>query len=382
MLYVNGQRLNTANRSGEYGFVVEDYHKELKEQREYFGKYLVVETKIKPRKDKETGFYRYPGPRGMLKQSNVKYRLSNGEETTVELRYSDVLLQVDMATGNIKNTDPNILIKRGKHTVDMENEPDLAYFFLKSNSVGRTPAQGKKFHIYDLQGMQVASAGKRKLMGEVIHLIYSSLPENKVRILAKSYGIPDVNLKSFDVVKEELYAKLEKAEEQKARQPGVSVRGFDEFINSAEVKKFDQVAALCRDAQDMGKVVFQENERNWVIDYQDGKSPYVLKELSGDEFGDPLNSLVTFLVSNPNYLRKVENVMGVGGYVGRTEEEQVSEPAQEPESDLTQEMVLQETNYMKLKKMFREVKPDGDVPKGTNAETLRRMILSEMLQGA
>ena len=362
MLYVNEELVNTRNRTGQHASLVEDYHKTIQELKDTFGDYLVVETKIQPRRDKNTGVLRLPGPRGLLLKSNVNRKDKDGYSYTEELMYSPRILKKDKETGTLILDSPNILVQRAMLTIDLNHNPDLAYYIMKCGYVGRTPAEGKKFHVYDPAFAHKQNASRRRLEGQVLNLIYSSIPEEKLRTIAKSFGIPEVSIKDLETVREELYEKLQANEDAKKTKPGSSFRGFQEFIESAEVKYQDQITALCVDAIDKGNLVYEDNERRWVIDYKDKATPYVLKELGGEEVGDPLGSVVSYLISEPNKLRKVENVMGIGR-------------SDEPVPEITLEDVMKEHKVPVLKSWIKKLDPTLEVKPTLKGQEAKEILL-------
>lgn len=378
MLYINGTQLSVRNSNKDYEFaeVVKDYQKTIRDITDHYGDFLVVETKIRPRTDKNTHVPRFPGPRGLLLISNVNRRLEDGTTVTEELRYSPVLLQKD-EHGNLKHESPNMLIHRGSLTVSIKNNPDLAYYVMKCGKVGYTPAEGKKFHLYDVAEINKGNAQRRKLEGAVLNLIYSSLPENRLRILAKSFGVSDVNLKDPDSIREDLFQKLESAEDQKKRNPEANVRGFNEFIASSEVKEHDKIAALCEDAINEGKLIYDENDRRWVIDYKDGGNPYVVKEMAGVEIGDPRGTLVSFLLTDANALRKIHNVMGIEDKATSSPKRPKAPPKEEVPM-FTAEMVMTTHNVPKLKSMLKKLDPDVKLPMKASMQEVKEMLLRKI----
>ena len=387
MIYVNQKLVSTGNTNPDYEFaeVVKDYHESIKEIRKYYGDLLVVETKIRPRVDK-SGSYRPPGARGLLLISNINRTNSNGSVSPEELRYSPVVLKED--GGNLIHESPNLLIQKGSYSVDIKRLPDLVYYIWRSGKVGRTPAEGKKFYIYDIKATNKQTASKRRAEGAVLNLIYSSLPEDKLRILAKSWGIDGVDTMDAESVREMLFEKIQDGESQKKRNP--KARGLKEFAASSEVKAVDKLTAMCKDAETAGKLKYSTIDRLWVIDYKDGGQPYTLKELAGDEFGDPLGALVNFLSINKGALRKVENVMGltaVPTIEAPTEETYVKEEEPViPRMDAplyTPEQVFGEGSIMKLKKMLKEVDPDvGSLPRTLKSDEVRKMLLQKLGQAS
>lgn len=375
MLYVNQERLNTGNRSDKYEWshVVKDYHQSLREIKEYFGDHIIVETKVRPRTDAESRGLRYPGPRGLLKVSTVTLRDEEGNPTNFELRYSDFSLQEK--DGRLYQEDPNLLIKRGEHSIDVQRNPDLAYYVWRCGKVGRTTAEGKKFHIRDDVATHKGNAKVRRMQGKILHLIYEAVPESNLRTLAKSWGVSSVGSKDIEVVREELFEMLQANEKTLKDTPGSDVRGYDAFINSAEVKLNDQIGALIRDAEDAGKLVFDKEDRRWELDYKDGRPNYVLKDLSGDEYGDPFGALVNYLLTEEKMLRKVENIMGVA-----PPKEIEPEPEPVPVTDtLTVEQVEAERNANVLKGWLRKYEPGLTIPKTMKADEVRVKLIRHLV---
>ena len=376
-IYVNGVQIGTRNRKPEYEHseIVNDYFKTIKEAKEYYGQYLMVNTSVRPRKDK-SGAMRFPGPRGLLLKSTINREIREGEFVTEELRYSPVILKEK--DGELWQEDPNLLIHKGAFTVDIDRNPDLAYYILRCGKVGKSPAEGKKFHLHDDKFINHDNAVRRRTQGSVLNLIYSEIPEDKLRLLAKSWGVSEVGMKNIDTVREDLFARVEGGEEQKKRAPGGTARGFEEFIASAEVRLYDQITALCRDAEDAGKLVFNEKDRVWQLDYQDGGSPVILKELSGAEFGDPLGALVSFLLGESEIVRKVERVMGIA----KTKEDKTElPPLLPPVPDaigLTVGEVMEERKPATLKKMIRDNFPGIPTPNTMKAQEARDILLQEI----
>jgi len=372
MLYINGELLETRNKKDDYAYkeLVVDYFKELKEARAYYGQYLILQTKVRPRKDAEGGL-RYPGPRGLLLQSVINRKLSDNSSITEELRYSaNILKKVD---GELKQENPGLLIHKGTFTIDIERNADLAYYVLRCGKVGRTEAEGKKFHIYDSKAVNSTQANKRRIEGMVLNLIYTEIPEANLRVLAKSWGISDVNSKDIDTVREELFNKVETGENTRKVIPGSPARGYDAFIESSKVKHYDKVAALVSDAEGKGSLVYDNMERKWFLDYKDGNTPYTLKELAGTEYGNPIESLVSFLATEPASLKKLENVMGIGA--PPTKPEPPPLPAK-----LTVQMVHDTKRVPSLKKLIRDNFPDVETPNTMTGDEARGVLLSRIAE--
>ena len=140
-------------------------------------------------------------------------------------------------------------------------------------------------------------------------------------------------------------------------------------------EKAASAAANEDDAEKAEKLKFNKDERRWEIDYKDGRPAYILKELSGDEFGNPLDALVGFLITEKNYLRKLETVMGVAS---SPKKERVL-PPREIEKNITPEMVLTEHNVPRLKKLLKEIDPDAEFARNASGQHIKEMILARIV---
>ena len=372
MLYINGELLETRNKKTDYAYkeIVADYFHTLKEAKERYGQYLVLLTRVRPRKDEEGGM-RFPGPRGLLLQSVVSRKLEDGSSVTEELRYSPVILKV--IDGELRQENPGLLIHKGTFSIDIDRQADLAYYVLKCGKVGLEEDSGKKFNIHDPKAINKTQANSRRIEGIILNLIYTEIPEANLRVLAKSWGIPDVNIKDLDTVREELFEKVEAGEQTKKKIPASKARGYNDFIDSAQVRQRDKVAALVRDAEERKSLIYDDMERRWLLDYQDGGEPFILKELSGQEYSNPIESLVSFLAAEPNHLRKLENVMGIGAPPSKPEP-----PPLPPK--LTVQMVHDTKRVPSLKKLIRDNFPDVETPNTMTGDEARGILLSRITE--
>jgi len=241
--------------------------------------------------------------------------------------------------------------------------------------VGKTEAEGKKFHIQDNTASSIVRADKRRLESKVAYLIYDGISEPNLKTLAKSFGIANVDTQHIDVVREALLAKVE-SEEAAKKNGSPNYRGYEEFIESSEVKLNDKIAAMCVDVEESNNLVYDAEQRSWMIDYQDGGTPFRLKELGGAEFGDPMGALVRYLIDNEDALRKVESILHSPtdrptGYM-------------KPSFTLTVEDVQAEYKVPKLKKWIKELSPETLTPqtmKGSEAKEILFGLLTAEAPG-
>jgi len=383
MLYLNGDLVNTRTKADgtpadpKFDKQVREYHKTIKEIHDYYGDTLIVETRHRPAQDKITGWMVFPGTRGILLQTTVISDDGNVEEWL----YSTNILRKE--NDRLLMETPNLLVHKGTFPVDVRRNPDLVYYLVKSNKVGKTIYDNKKFHFKDTKAVNQHNAEKNRLEAKVMNMIYNSIPEPNLRTLAKSWGLDGVSLKDIEEVREELYKRLKEGETGKKRVPG-SGRGYKEFIESSEVRFYDQAAALCKDAEERNKLVFDMEARAWLLDYADGSSPSILKTLSGDEFGRPMDALVDFLVSDREQLRKVERIMGsevIRPDIKDAAPPVINDPPSPPKepSILTIELI-ENAKWGELKKLIKEHCPEHKGSSKDTAEIIRTELIRKVAQ--
>lgn len=379
MLYLNGKFVNTKNTDSDYEFSKEvaEYHKAIKEARAYYGDFLVVRTRQQPKPDELTGFPIYPSTRGLLLRTTMVE-----DDSVQEWLYSPVVIKAGVNGDlDLSKWEPNLLIQKGAHPIDMKRNPDLAFYVLKTHYVGTTDVEGKKFHLEDTKDASIRNVESRRKESRIAYLIYNGIDINNLKTIAKAWGISSVDAKIPEVIMTELHDKVKQGEAMKTSNPGSGHRGYDEFIESSQIKYHDKVAALCKDAEEAGKLVFDVHERKWVIDYQDGGIPYVIKELAGDEFGDPMASLITFLLQEKDYLDKIQRVMDRP--LERPDGYEVPEGEKPDPSDITKDLTMDQiqstTNVMTLRKMVRTYCPDVEVPNTMKAEEAKQILMSRLV---
>ena len=372
MLYVNGELLNTRNRAEGYKyneFVTEYYELALK-LRKQFGDVLHIQTRQKMRVDSKTRYPRYPAAKGLLKQASVAT-----DSGVYEWIYSPHTLKVD--DGVVVLDEPNIIIDKGEFFINIVENPDLAFFCFYTKKVALNEHLPGKFHIVDLEGKNQDEADKLRLEGKLANLIFSSIPEENLKTLAKSWGIPGVETKPLETVRVELHAKVLFNDESNKKGGAGKFRGVQDFIDSSEVGFYDQVAALVRDAEEKGRLLFEPADRRWVIDYEDGHTPYILKELSGSEVQTPVEALISFLISENEKLRKLEESIGK---VAKRKESPKSPEITQPiaTATLTMEEVQVETNYARLKSMAKKYIPEFIIEKGVGNDEIKQALMAKI----
>jgi hypothetical protein len=374
MIYVNDELLITRNKRPDYQYaaLVQKYHETIKDLREKFGDQLRVQTRQKMRVDSQTGFPRYPGTRGMLMEASVA--TDSGIDN---FKYSSTLLKKD-DHGNLVLAQPNLLVQRGETYIDIKQNPDLAFYCIHTGVVAPNKEVPGKFHVVDIEADDKFEAAKMRREAKMTNLIFSGIPEANLRMLAKSFGVSNVDSLPLDSVRIELHRTVLRNEKSKvASGPGVH-RGIDEFIDSTEVRLFDQVSALVHDAVDKTVLLYNDVDRRWEIDYKDGTSAYILKELSGTEAGNPTEAISTYLVSNQDALRKLEVAMGSSGITPPESLDDIDEEKEIAASLPSVDEIQNETKMAQLRVWVKEILPDRPYDKKDKAADLKEALLQYM----
>lgn len=143
------------------------------------------------------------------------------------------------------------------------------------------------------------SAKKRRAEAVVSHILYDPdrLSDEDLKILAKSYYIPDVDqVKELDIIRDNIYRIVIKSSDKNA---------LDDFMERANIDEITKMMALITDAIDK-KVIFLKKDsfgQSWKFLDADGKDGDTLHKV--EPTARPKKSLLNKLMSNPTLLEKL-----------------------------------------------------------------------------
>lgn len=338
MLYVNKEFLDTSNRSKDYKLKdhVEDYHQKVQYLRDYYGDKVRLLSTRRDRFDQNIAQGK-PIPTLSMRFESVTYndKTSSSEDWVYANQFINFSINAD------KLSYPRTkMIKGGEETINIQKDPDFAYFVIyKSGQVGEGQYSGRKFYIDDRRKAAKQSAITRKREGNLSHLIYDQLDEKKAMILAKSYGVSNVNGISDEERRNALYDIVMANENKLLKRPELNVRGIDAFMRDSDMDLRTKIGALVQDSIDKDVLIYNIVDRRWEIDYNDGRTNYVLMEVSSGDSSRHREVMIEYLTDNKDALHRLQGAMGEDGMVS---------------VGITLDDILKENNPPKLRKIAKE----------------------------
>lgn len=338
MLYVNKEFLDTSNRSKDYKLKdhVDDYHEKVQYLRDYYGGRVRLLSTRRDRFDHNIAQGK-PIPTLSMRFESVSYnqKTSSSEDWV----YANQFINFSIEASKLSFPRTK-MVKGGEYTVDVNKDPDLAYFLIyKSGQVGEGQYSGRKFYIDDRRKAAKQSAQTRKREGNLSHLIYDQLDEKKVIILAKSYGVSNVNNISDEERRNDLYDIVMGNENKLLKRPELNVRGIDAFIRDSDMDLRTKIGALVQDSIDKDILIYNIVDRRWEIDYNDGRTNYVLMEVSSGDSTRHREVIIEYLTDNKDALHRLQGAMGEEGMVS---------------VGITIDDILKENNPPRLRKIAKE----------------------------
>lgn len=366
MLYINSEPLIISNKSADYKLkdYVAEYQEGIKKLRKEYGDVIILKSKRKPRKENMISlgsvqrFLRPISPISLpLESTFFNKETSSYEEWTYtkhHVKYKDGSLD--------GKYDRVYMVKDGQLVLDLRSQPDLAFYAIfKSGKVGETENDSGKFYIHNERNIAKAVAVDRKIEGQLTNTIYNELDFNKVAILAKSYGVVDVDTKSHEQVRNDLYEKVKSNEESKRKDN--KVRGINDFMKDCNIDLKVQVGSLVQDAIDKDTVIFNVMDRRWELDYGDGQANFILCDVERGDISNTREVLIDYLVDDQGALERVKKQLGVSGLLSIS-----LEPID----------ILKEKNPQKLKKIAKEYCPDLKFENTAKAAEIQYAILEDL----
>lgn len=360
MLYINGELLNVANREESYPLAayVKEFHDKISELKNNFGNNIKLQSSRALRLD----------PHGKLRAIATKSLpleisyFNKKEMSNEEWTYSTKLLSFKDGKF-VTSFERTRKISNGELWLDLSKEPDLAFYaIIKSGKVGEDMTSGRKFFIHNKRKEAKKQARNRSRDAKLSNTIYNDLDKTKLSVLAKGYGISNVDILDVEQIKNMLYDIVNNNEDLIITNKNLKARGIDAFMRDTDLDLRAQIRALAQDAKDKGLLIFNHIERRWEIDYHDNRTNYSLMDVSRENAHQPNEVLIDFLHSDDKSLEKLKKSMGVAGLMS---------------VGVELDTILQEKNPQKLKKMAREF-CSFPVENKATAKGLQYKIITEL----
>jgi len=293
MIYVNSERVDLSDTSQSYKFkdIVSEYYDTVTRLKERHGKTLTLKTRQPNRKDKVTGNIRPYKPYSFPYKTVVGTR-NTGEQVWI---YSKSGAQIE--NGVVKPNESHFQILKGNLHVDLEEDPDFAFFLTKHNAVKRGILQ-----IYDPQAINDSVAEKRIQEAKFNNLIYSPTSVlfediSKLRLIAKKWGIENVEKRSTNELRNNLYDVVTSGEVLKQRD--ASSRGVAEFLDDVDDGDALNVADVMQTAIDR-KVLYLDRETSeWKLLVNKEHMPVSIMMVNSQDHHRARQVLLDYLMNNP-----------------------------------------------------------------------------------
>lgn len=355
MLYINNKYLNLdAKVSGdEFDAIRKDFHKKIRDLKDRFGDYVSLKSRKVPVRN----------PSGLLEPWKVitlplkqVVAGANGSEEWVYT--SSVPLVKD---GYVVPDSLQEIIRNGELKISLDKDPDKAYFFLYKHEF----VKNGTLILEDVKSDEEKKALARKREAKLNFIIYddaSSLntDEEKLKVIARRWGVFNVDGLTPAQIKNRLYDVVIESDRNSLKDN--KFRTIQDFVSDCEVDNTVKVGAIIQEAMDEGYLFFDDNTRQWKIDYKDGGHKPVLLAVSSNEVKNKREVLIANLIMDSKALSVVENVLG-------------KELGASASPVLDKEYVERIDNIQLLRKHAKSL---GINSFGKNAESIRKEILEKL----
>lgn len=371
MIYINGKLVDFSNRKDDYEFkaVVDDYHKTIDELNERHKGVIRFVTREPVRIDPLTKMQRRPKGYSWLTKAKV-VAPGHGQQVWV------YTTNTPRTVNGIAEPEPqSFQVSRGEVSYRIDEEPEFVYFLTKHRAVKRGVLS-----IYDPEKLEREKATARKMETKFKDLIYSdnsplTEDEEKLRMIARKWGIDGVDEKSADSIRNALYDKVLNEEDKRKR--GRGDHGIEEFISDFEFGDTVQIGAAVQRALDKGALSFNKESNEWLLSVQKDQMPLSLMMVQAYDVDRARDKLVQYLNRNKEDYEVLQRVLKGDAVLkyGQVHEKGTVEVTQEV--NLTN---LDKATYQDMQKAAKEL---GLNVWGKKADEMRALLKAhlEEMQG-
>lgn len=300
MIYINGTLVNFSNRKPDYEFAheVEDYHKtiqDLKERHDGVIRFIAkTHDPLKPRMKPPKGYSWW------AKTKVVDH--NNNQQTWV---YTETAAEI---INGIATPIPKLInLSRGEETWRIDTDPELIYFLTKHSAVRKG-----KIYIYDPEKNERERAELRRMESKFKDLIYSDnspLYEDteKLKLIARKWGIGNVESMSDDAIRNTLYDTVLLEEEKKKK--GRSDSGLKDFLTDFELGDSVKIGAAVQQGLDKGILTFDRTSGEWQLVVSKDQMPLSLMRVDPSATDRARQKLVEYLGRNKHDFETLNRVV-------------------------------------------------------------------------
>lgn len=314
MFYLNGKEVDFSNENKDYAYasIVADYHAYIAELKKRFGSNVIYLTKKQPARDKKTNNLRPVPLKSWPKmQTGVYMQVKENDKLVKKGPYSMVWNngQVEIKNKMPQMEEKNFLVREGSKTVNLDTEPDFAYFLQFHNVV-----RSGEFYIFDPAKTAREKAVLYKEEQKVRDLIFSEFSPlqsnfNQLKVVARRWGVSGVDTRSPEEVSVDLFETVMAQESAKKRNP--HIRGIKEFLADTQLGASVKAGALISLAEEKQILKYNPNQGEYQILFAGRTAAVPYLTIPQEQIHRKGDFLIDALVMDDSLMLKLESAVGV-----------------------------------------------------------------------
>ena len=310
MIYINGEELDLSNENQDYKFapIVQDYFAYISELKERFGNSITYWTKQRPKRDEKTGNLRRVSLKSWPNiQSGVRFSIGKTNHGPYSLVYS--VDQVEIVNKIPKVTERNFLVRDGERAINLDNEPDFAYFLQFHNVV-----RAGQFYVHDIAKTATQKASAYKSEQKVRDLLWSehsplSQDIESLKKIARRWGLSNIDKRTPDEIRVELFESVMSGDE--AKKQNKHIRGVQEFLVDTQLGANVKAGELVSIAEDRSVLVYNSTHSEYQIVYPGRLVPVTFFPTAPDQSHRKRDSLIDALVMDDSLMIRLERSLDI-----------------------------------------------------------------------
>lgn len=302
MLYVNNKFLNLDSKvSDEFDAIRKDYNQKISSLKLRFGDYVTLKTRTQPVRNSSGLLEPWKVVTAPLKQTVAG---NNGSEEWLYTKSIPAIKDNYVVPDTLQE-----MIQYGELKISLDDDPDKAYFFIYKHEY----VKSGKLYIVDLKKDEEDKAEARAKEADLNSLIYGSqsalnLDKEKLRVVAKRWGVGNVEKMTPAQIKNALYDVVREGEYLK--KTNSDRRGIYEFVEDCRIGNEVMIGSVIQEAIDQQLLYYNTETRQWCMDYKDGGKHPVLLAVSAYDSPLAREVLINTLAIDPVTFNTLTKALG------------------------------------------------------------------------
>lgn len=299
MLYVNNKFLDLNNPAPEFAEIASDFHTKTAALRDKFGKSVTLLSRKQPKLN-ATGIIE------PVANATIPLHIAiSGKHGREEWLYCEVAPEIKDGIVNVQENQK--IVRYGELAIDLETDPDLAYFLLEKHSM----IKKGRYVVVDFESDEKKKADRRSKEVRLSNAIYGentqlNLDLGYLRMVSKRWGIGNADSLSKSALQNALYDNVLASDSKKGAR---TMEDFLRDIKSEDNTEQLRIGSTVRDAIDEGILVFDNINKEWQINYKDGTFKALLS-VSVDDLPRKDEVLIVYLQGDNHSYAKLVAAMG------------------------------------------------------------------------